>query len=426
MKVLNSILVCLLLAGCSGKNGSDQKSQETKSETPVQESKDETVVETKEVRYQISRKVVFEDDFSNVEEFKENINRHRISAFAKEGSFHNSYLKCQKSFFDRNNSISIQKFDRFGQEASVEIELLPTDPAGVSIECFVSTDDDVTKPVKFEIKKSYIVNGKINYQSEIGSEIVGTLFIDEDGVLVSNGEPLQIKMDELISNKGKVTTFTEEEVDSSRENTNGASGGSIVLDAITAHGDLIVELRGKNGGVRSTIPDPVKNAPPFDPSLNGKCTIPHPDHGGNSCHGRPGKKGNKGTIGNPGLKGGDSGSLSLSVLKENSLNVDVLYFPGKGSAGSIGGRGGPGGKGGIGDTLVWFDQPDTHGNAGCARCSMSEVNGRKTKKYPDGPNGPEGDIGETGERGADGGPEKSSIQLGIHSKHIIEANWKNY
>lgn len=113
--------------------------------------------------------------------------------------------------------------------------------------------------------------------------------------------PLPETIETLVSDGGKVSTFTEQKATSGESGHSGFSGGKIKLEASEAYGSVTFHLRGIDGGDMSK----------FD------------------------GQGELGRDGYPGRNGGDSGSVEFTVRHETDLAVAFVYAPGKGSAGAL-------------------------------------------------------------------------------------------
>lgn len=87
------------LVSCGGGSGSKGNSEAPKSFEPVSIPEDEGTLETEQFRIITKRKVELKEDFSNIEEFKENINSYVIQFEAKSGRYVDATVECLKSNF---------------------------------------------------------------------------------------------------------------------------------------------------------------------------------------------------------------------------------------------------------------------------------------------------------------------------------------
>ncbi len=130
----------------------------------------------------------------------------------------------------------------------------------------------------------------------------------EEGVLYTLGNNVRLHIKNLVSKKGKITTFPKNAI--AAFGHDGRSGGNIFVTIDNAEGHLSFELRGENGGEGLKGPTP-------DESLKGP-TGAFRSLGKNPfiCLGLPGEsggQGRKGFTGMQGQRGGDSGTLELIV-----------------------------------------------------------------------------------------------------------------
>lgn len=414
--ILLSLLLGLVSCGKGGSSG--------KGDVPVSQ-KDELSTRTGETteivastfKVSVKKKVELLNDFSNLEDFKSHINTYTVQFDTLSGHYMDSKVECQRAFFDGAKDLFIGTFDKTGAKAEVEIQLSKSDISLVEFECVLSTKGEEQESVSVKLLKNYVITGVSSFAASIGADKFGTLLLDKDAVLSTNGIDTSLNIKELISIGGKIVTHEESKTNSTRDLRPGASGGLIEITTENALGSLTVELRGLNGGKQTNVPEKETRIPPRDPKLDGVGTA-----------GKRGLKGYKGKKGFDGFPGGDSGSLRITFLKNNNLKLNVNYFPGKGSNGSFGGIGGPGGPGGKGAIEHYNDPNDTSGS--CPRCGQLNIKGLMRIieiKHPDGPNGPQGDEGEPGLPGEDGKIlESRYIDEKGFRDFPFNYDWKNY
>lgn len=209
----------------------------------------------------------------------------------------------------------------------------------------------------------------------------GELVFTEGAILNTLGHRVRIHVDKLsVSPRALIRTFPEEA--KAPKGVVGRSGGHLLLNIGTGSGRLIIEMRGEAGG------DGHDGAPPT-PDLNGargrNITV--------GCYPRKddltpsfGTDGKQGYRGEPGRSGGNSGTMELSIQKENVFSVYLTKHPGKGGTGGSGGVGGKGGDDGV-------RMMGPTGKGGGPSCVGIQV---ARKRGADGAVGPTGAEGENG------------------------------
>jgi hypothetical protein len=430
---LSMLMILLGLVSCGGNGGGGNG---TKASSPVQEtqngetSSEDTTSENATFELEVKRKTELSDDHANLDEFKTDINVHNVQIKALTGNYKNSEVVCIKTHFDGTKTSFSGAFDSRGTNAKVEIQLLENDPAEVVYDCSISQDGHELDHKNVKIQKSYIVSDKKNFADYIAANSVGTILIEKNGELSTDGALLNIYVKSLISLGGKLVTFPADRVSTTSDNRPGASGGAITLEAQSATGDLLVELRGLNGGKQTRSQPKNQKVPPFDPSKNGNCSGQHASND-QRCFGKQGPKGYQGLQGLTGLPGGDAGLLVFTTIKKSNINLEVKHFPGVGSEGGLGGEGGVGGPGGIGSHVSWKEHKD--GPRGCPMCSpmdsLDNSSAMTTERYkfPDGTQGPKGEVGVKGEFGPKGNIlESNTIFSDEDMEFIFNYDWKNF
>lgn len=225
------------------------------------------------------------------------------------------------------------------------------------------------------------------------------VFFAQDSVLITNGENLQIKAEGIYFHHALIQTFDAGQT--AAIGKEGRSGGLLDFQADKMSGDVVVELRGENGGQGLEGPPPdekLQGANGFPgvaaeaaskvcaPSelMCGECKAP-------AKPGGPGEQGREGYRGGTGRRGGLSGELRWSSGDTSNLNWRVLKVPGLGGSGGMGGKGGAGGKAGV--------APVTSAAMFCP----------PPLQAPDGSQGP---LGPTGLEGIPGEEQLACVQTG--------------
>lgn len=430
---LSMMVVLLTLVSCGGGNGGGGNG--TNASSPVQEprtqqTEDVTVSENATFELELKRKTELNEDRSNLEEFKKNINTHLVKVKALTGNYKDSSVVCEKTHFDGTKTKYSGSFDARGLSANVEIQLIENDPALVTYDCSLRQFGQELDRTDVKILKSFVVSDKKNYADFIAAPSIGTLLIEEKGELSTDGLDLDLKVKDLISLKGKLVTFPVERVAETSDNRPGLSGGKIVLEAEKASGDLYIELRGLNGGKITRIPNKIEAIPPK--AADGQCPRDREVRRNDQrCVGKPGQKGYPGIAGYPGMPGGDAGLLVFTTIKKSDINLSVKHFPGAGSEGGVGGEGGIGGQGGIGSHVRWHEPKDV--GPRCPMCAPSDnmnnsnlMTGQDIK-FPNGSQGAKGDTGARGESGSNGKISDSKVTFTEEQmEFIFNYDWKNF
>jgi len=379
-----------------------------------------TAVDAPEIDIKIRKKVDFVPDFSNFETFKENINSYVVIFRKKNKALANVDINCKKNIYTQKPQMVTGTISAYADEAELELTIKQDDPHKLDFVCEVSLDGNVITTYKDKLLKSFIVTDEKSWSYLLGSEAeIDTLILEEDSSLITQDINVNLKVKKLIANHGRITTFSAGSEDTTLDNHAGLSGGKIKIHASEAYGALAFDLRGLNGGKQTKIPS-VREPLPRDVNLDGKCkgSIRERDYNNPKCFGKHGHKGLVGHPGFAGLKGGDSGSLDLTI-DTNALEFAVHYYPGIGSNGGEGGEGGlgsPGGRGSKVDIIPSKDGPI------CPMCRIESY--YNSKKFPDGKPGAKGEKGKQGVKGQNG-VEQDSVIVINNVKEIINSFWKN-
>lgn len=427
----SSLLLCGILLGVvacnSGGNGSKNPASNTEA-TQEGESAGHETSENKPsfIKISKSRKVNLENDFSNLDEFKSNINKYILTLKSESGSLLGAEVECRKkNILDRDNVEYRTFFKNEGLVASVEVSIEPKNPVSVEIECLILDRGELLATKVISLRKSFVISGVKNVvASGLGFEPIETLLLDEDSVLVTDGSLFTILTNEFISKNAKIVTFTEEVGATVHDNEPGANGGSIHINTQFARGQLTVELRGRDAGQQTIVPGMNPAIPSSDPALNGICggSETNIDSRKMKCWGKRGHTGFSGFKGITGFDGGSTGILFFESQKENKLNLKVSYHPGKSGKGGVGGAGSKGGPGGKGSYVK--EKPE-HTDRPCGRCLKSTFgNGHQ---YPDGAEGLPGIQGEDGDWGKEGAFMDSKVVMNKEDmKFNFNFDWMNY
>lgn len=384
------------LAACGGGAGSKSSSQPG---TEVKEFSIEPEKEIENADFRVTkiRKVVLNEDLSNIGQFKENINNWLVRVEAKTKLTVKSVIKCQR-FEKGENLISQASFDESGV-AEVNLTISAQDPLKVDFECSLPGKEAVT----VTLRKSLIISDKRNMiaASLSDTSVIETIVLEKDAVLITDGKTVTLTFNELISEGGKIVTFEEDKDFKSPDDQIGKSGGIINLVTEKARGELFVELRGLPGGAQTKIKPQISHTPHAGSELNGR-----ESESRKSCLGKQGYQGFQGEKGFQGLKGGDTGMIFFRSIDESTIKLEISYHPGAGQTGGLGGKGGSGGRGGKGGVYV--------------------KNFTTRTNCPDGLPGPQGPDGIQGDKGLSGNNQTSSVVF-QHENIFKEfdSNWKN-
>jgi hypothetical protein len=407
----------LTLAACNGGSDSGSKKEAAsipeKTDTPSytnkpQEQEDEPS-NAEDFTIKKTRKVNLDKtSFSNFEAYKNNLNNWKIKFEARSAAYNNAVIECKKITANQSDqNILNASFDNKGI-AELELTIEKDDPTKVDFNCKISDREFEIKSTKIELTKSVLVTEKKNLIALAlsDSDTIETLVLDEGAVLITDGKNVNLTMNELVSNGGKIVTFDSEVPYVPTPNEAGKSGGIINLVTKKARGSITFELRGLPAGIQTHAQADQFQFPAVDPALNGQNVDQLKRCRPNVGNGRQGHKGLIGYQGLKGFKGGDAGLLLFRSLDQNSLKIHVLPLPGNGGTGGPGGKGGPGGAGGKGGT--WWQY--MVGNGVCQ----------------DGPQGPPGDQGVLGETGSQGNIPKSSLTFQKEGLFIdVDSEWSN-
>lgn len=288
------------------------------------------------------------------------------------------------------------------------------------------------------IPKDLLASG-VEYLEKITG--IHRLFIEKDTVIMPRGTLLSIKVNEIISDGGTITSFPPNT--NAAIGGNGRNGGNISIVADRASGKLNVIARGEAGGngspgllgyagkagapgsnaeigyndsYSSLLQISLFNSNAFremiDKRINEdptgtiarryiKCYKP-------PTSGAPGEPGGPGSNGYPGGDGGSSGLLYINIKYTDQLKPTTKFYAGEPGLGGAAGKGGPGGPpGASGQQDKWNICPPAP---------------------PQGPPGSPGPDGLPGPNGKAGNLEPYCIILGKDVKGDCDkfnSNWRN-
>jgi hypothetical protein len=280
------------------------------------------LIKSENISFSIRRSVELESNLSNKKEFIEGLNKHVIYAEIQDAKDLQAMLSCkdQKDKDSRPWFVPFFNLDS-GARASLSVINMSTDPVA-QYHCEVL--DKEGAPIHQEIlsvKRDVLVKGgdkTLRMLPLKSGDSLGALVIDEDSTLFTEGADLAVSTTIFLSARGsKIQTFKEDTL-SSPADTEGRSGGTILIEAKKSLGELNVTLLGKHGGEITSVDNSYA-----DFVMPKNCTY------GNYVHTfRFSQKGRSG------LKGGDSGSFVLKSV-DQSMSVLVNKIPGRGGIGQM-------------------------------------------------------------------------------------------
>ncbi|GEM_PF-6246190 len=466
MKTSISLLLSMLLLASCGKSSSGGAQSELAAR-PVQKNEvptdDETVVHTATLSYSIKRRVELEADMSNLETFKEKINLYSITAQVTSGHYQNSQLVCAKLIFDQTKSEQKVWFDNQGQSASLLVEVGENDPVEAKFNCYVNYLGEHTEIADLRVLKSFVIKTETSLEMAkiADTKKIGTLVLEEGAILSSEGKEINLEVQELIAQKGVITTYTQNNLKQKTFDVNGESGGVLNLKINKAIGEFKIEMKGRSGGDVTSV-RAQKSAPAANPALNGNCRGEH-SRGDTRCMGKAGGRGFDGEPGYNGFVGGNTGKLNLEILEKENLKLEINFYPGEGSKASPDTNPTAGQPGGIGSSIEWRDRSDCRPGggpggggprgvkSGSLEVSTDFMNTQKTNNYSSGrgfavinapacsterykfPNGAQGASGNPvpeslkAQDGVSGNIEMATLILGDEEMKLeIDQNWKNF
>lgn len=410
--ILKLLTAVVLLAACS--SGSDSKSPVVAPAVKVNQP-----ARTDGITFKVERSVTLEEDLSNLESFESGLNIYKVTirvpaALAQD-------LKVGKNHQDQNKPSSHPldsssfEYDKDGVTISDAIDLNGTSLSLQNFEYEIENSGQELQPLRFSIKPDLIVNTSQKTISELKLQDlridVGTLYIDRESSLITEGESISINAETIISNEGTIATLSEEKVaQPADQGFAGKNGGDLKISTNLLVGNINLIMRGQKGGKGidgapvTTVKTP--GAPGRDSSQGITCirdlllidrTLREEpiDRCRWQCalfptSGQPGVKGDRGNDAQPGMQGGATGTVEFVATKSKNNKVSLTLIPGAGGDPGTPSQGGPGSLGGAAGAIL------------NERCKIDVRPGE---------NGAQGDPGSPSVPGPAGEQQKSTITL---------------
>lgn len=355
----------------------------------------------------IQRVTEFESNFSNIEEFKSNLNKYIVHANFT-GHSEEMTLSCETQSSPHDKKQFQVMFGGKTQTTDLAIDLNDNVAQKETIHCSVNSDLMSRVDADFEVKKDLLISSSEDVTKYLvnGKNYFGTLVLDEGVVAETLGRNLDIRVDQLISNNSTITSFSQKNSKAANDQ-DGSSGGTLNINAMTAYGSLKIIMRGQDGGDVLKTPKAIETRPVGDASLNGLPMFTEyretcDDRGDRErCYsqrevtqcptdGLKGLKGFKGTKAYDGRNGGNSGVASITVADGTLFDLELSLIKGSGSLAGAPGKGGLGSNGGAAGS---YDSAFING------CNRAPVAGAM---------GDTGDVGDAGIAGKNGNTERGT------------------
>lgn len=408
-----SLFVLGFLAGCQDTSSTRSQSQQN---DPVQSS--ESATQSASESYSIEKlgsKIKLKDDFSNLPSYIEHINSHVIQIKAASGTNPAGSVTCKKIVAGELDTSYFGNFNQAGISAELILPIAKHDKMETTFSCEIMDNKrKILKRLETKISKNIVISDQSTYP-ELNGLTIDTLVITKPGEILTEGSNFSLKVKKLISDEGKISTFTEQSVEITPADTAGRDGGRIALEVDEAKGSLSVNLRGTNAGVQTFVAVQPQRA---QKGADGKCDN---RRNVNSCDGQNGAPGLNAVDGKNGFDGGSTGVLNFFIAQKTDLELIVNYHRGIGSDGvpaSLPGEGGAPGRPGtmtISDICVGVGTTSELDE----KC-LQVVTGRA------GAAGPRGAVGVDGIKGYDGVLHESKYQNDEEGlTEIIKGNWSN-
>lgn len=270
---------------------------------------------------------------------------------------------------------------------------------------------------KIKIPKDKVFSSEAAVETGKITDFFRVFFLD--GSRISwNGEKLEIRADEIISENAVLEAFSADQKTAGLGQP-GKQGGQLTIVARKLKGILSVRADGQNGGQGQTG---IKGGP-GERGSQGPDTFlrwgsPQPPPEGAYIHqsywffcdpprapGVQGSPGAMGGVGRNGLPGGNSAKVNVEIADASEGEVFISNKPGIGGEPGTGGPGGEGGPGGDPGKIDW----QTHASKmpGGANLDLFYL-----CQPVQGAVGPVGPIGPAGAKGEDGFQAPYCLQLG--------------
>lgn len=408
--ILSVLATILLLTACGGSSPSQPLvSPAVKVNQPPR---------TDGVTFKVDRAVNLQDDLLNVESFQSNLNIYTVTI-----TIPNTIAQDLRIKKLHENSYTYQILDgaayQYGKDNVTVTDVIDLNEVTLNAQNYeyeIQNEDKSLQPISFSIKPDLVIVGSRNLSDLKLTSLdieVGTLFLDANASLITQGNSLSIKAETIISKDASIETFTEAAAAvASGRGQPGISGGDLKVTTNLLIGNVNIYMRGKKGGqgidglVVTEVPPTAASGNPSSESTTcdwfgllvseGTAFREPREHCDRKCaayptSGQPGAKGYQGKNGNPGAQGGASGRIEFTAVKANQSKVNVKLIPGAGGEPGAGSAGGAGGAGGA---------------PGAVRHPLCNGSSATT-----GPQGPQGDAGVAGAPGAPGLEQKPTIIL---------------
>lgn len=401
----------ILLASCKNETITIEKIVQSKENNSIKAAENSVDIKENESAIITKQRVVeFNSDFSNIDEFKNNLNKFIIHAELNKSTSGPSILKCETQSSPHDKKKFEQQFGSLTLSTDLLIDLNDIVSQKETLNCTIETDKSTLIAASFEIKKDLLLSqsGDLNKSVVAGNNDFGALVFEEGVVVQTLGTNLTLKAEQLISSDAMITTFRDATNTRASNNQDGRSGGILNINATQAFGRLNIHMVGQNGGLVTATPKKIEERPTVDETYNGLPLITEwvetcDDRGYRTrCYGnreasqcptdgKKGIRGHKGRKGFNGRLGGNSGIANIYIADGTNFNVDVKLSKGSGSLAGSPGEGGPGSLGGA---------AGSYDPAYIDRCNNIIPSA--------GASGETGELGEVGLNGNDGAQERAS------------------
>ncbi len=247
--------------------------------------------------------------------------------------------------------------------------------------------------------------------------VLNRVSLSQGSKIITNGEKLILSINRIISSGGVLSTYQPDQT--AKVGEHGRSGNDLIVEINYINGPLNFEMRGEHGGegIRPKSLGEIGRGNKGLKGTDGEAEVYRLGMTGGIreeiCLKRPsagteGGKGLKGIKANPGLNGGNSGSVFIDIKQSDNFTFNYSFHPGRGGHPSLGGEGGPGGFAGDSGGEVVYNIDEDLGPTFTSRNDPPRI-----CNTPQGLQGPSGDDGETNTRGLDGVAEKVCIRKNL-------------
>lgn len=428
-----AIALVLFMTACQGGGGSSAAQQPVApvkpTPTPSPVSQDNSSSRTVQkptpagtVELSIFKNTDMPETRRNTESFLSQLNKYTVSIKIPE-SISNAVVYRQ---IDDADSVKVDISTDENGIAKDRIQYSGKYLAPQNYHYFIVANDQVLADATFQILADVRVSGE-RKASELnlnpGRHSIGILYMDYRSRLNTQGQSYNLSAKEVVANNSVIESFSEDESNTAAaDGLQGHEGGKIAIETESAAGTLTVFMRGTKGGKgrdADAITDKAKKGPQgtdevahrtriCEPSV--KRTIdPNVAYGPPQCQvvtdcqvrataGGPGANGIKGSDGDAGLPGGNSGSFSMIAKNSQNFFVTTTSIAGVGGVGGNGGKGQVGGEGG-----------DPGKSILCSRVSSGL-----------GPKGKDGEDGKQGSVGASGLNQQNCVRTSEQALEVCQ------